>query len=415
MNTCPGQMIAIAGTFPVLPGTLQRGDVEGLLIDLRRALHISPARLEALLAMIRRTRPSDWTDPATDAVCYAQQQQIASELGKTPRALRYDEAALVRSGLVARSTIGNGRRCALAGPAPAKYGLSFAPLIRRIRHLLELRDLWQRERVRLRSERLACSALRQQFRLLFARLQETAADHSSLQRLAELRRAWPRRMDMLQCSEDIERHRQEVENALRQAADLLETLQESSGEPERGFRSHLQDSTAKPSESCSGRETGSPAAGVGASKERFAGSDRAADLELLPPGRLYALASDEMKFWIDAFRHGRDRTAPTDLLQAAARRVPELGISATAWREASNCMGPMRAAIAVLVIDANRDHPVTPVKNPGGLLRIFTRLHRAGRLNIAGSLFGLMERKFGQAKADPPASQRRDDVTGDDF
>lgn len=415
MSLCPDQAISREEPFPTLPGTLQRGDVEGLLIDLRRALRISPARLEALLAMIRRTRPSDWTDPATDAVCYAQQQQMAAELGKTPRALRYDEAALVRSGLIARSTIGNGRRCALASPAKAKYGLSFAPLIRQIHHLLELRDLWQRERVRLRSERLACSALRQQFRLLFTRLEEKAPNHPNIQRLTDLRRAWPRRMDILQCSENIERHRREVESALRQVADLLETLQESSGEPESRFRSHLQDSTAKPSESCSGRETGSLPAGGGPSKERFAGSDSGVDLELLPPSRLYTVASDEMKLWIDAVRQGRDRTGPTDILQAAARRVPELGINATAWREASDRMGPMRAAIAVLVIDANRDHPVTPVKNPGGLLRTFTRLHRAGRLNIAGSLFGLMERKLGQAQVDPLASQCRDNQTGDDF
>ncbi|WP_140846684.1 replication initiation protein RepC [Paracoccus sp. FO-3] len=398
MNPCPDQSISPNEAFPVLPGTLQRGDVEGLLIDLRRVLHISPARLEALLAMIRRTRPSDWTDPGTDAVCFAQQQQLAGELGKTPRALRYDEAALVQAGFIARFTIGNGRRCALAGPLPAKYGLSFAPLIRRIRHLLELRELWQRERVRIRAERLTCSALRQQFRLLLGRLQDTDAHHPGVIRLAELRRTWPRRMDSLHSSGDIERHRQEVEGALRQASDLLAQLQESSGEPENLFRLHLQDSTAKPSESCSGRETGSPAAADGAPDESTEPPARGADLDLPSSGRLYDLASDEMRLWIDGFRQGRDRTEPTDILQAAARRVPELGISQTAWREATDRMGPMRAALAVLVIDANRDHPVTPVKNPGGLLRAFTRLHVTGRLNMTGSLFGLMERKSGQGR-----------------
>lgn len=415
MSPCPKQVISRVEAFPTLPGTLQRGDVEGLLIDLRRALRISPARLEALLAMIRRTRPSDWTDPTTDAVCFAQQQQIAGELGKTPRALRYDEAALVQAGFITRFTIGNGRRCALAGPTPAKFGLSFSPLIRRIRHLLELRDLWQRERVRLRSERLACSALRQQFRLLLGQLLEAAPQCPEVIRLAELRQSWPRRMDALHRSEEIEGHRREVDAALRQAVDLFASLEDSSGGPENPFRFHLQDSTAKPSESCSVRETGSPAAAGSAPAQRFGAPDNGADFALFSPERLCIVASVEMKLWIDAFRQGRDRTEPPDILQAAARRVPELGINATAWREASANMGPMRAALAVLVIDANRDHPVTPVKNPGGLLRTFTRLHRAGRLNIAGSLFGLMERKFGQAKADPPASQSRDDVTGDDF
>ena len=163
---------------PVLPGTLKRGDVEGLLVDLRSTLGLSPARLDVLLAMIRRTRPSDWTDPGVDAVCFVQQQQLALDLGKTARALRYDEAALLRLGFIARETIGNGRRCAPLASAPEKYGLSFAPLIRQVAHLLDLRDLVQRESARLRALRLSCLALRQQFRLVLSELRQADPDGS---------------------------------------------------------------------------------------------------------------------------------------------------------------------------------------------------------------------------------------------
>ncbi len=81
-----------------------------------------------------------------------------------------------------------------------------------------------------------------------------------------------------------------------------------------------------------------------------------------------------------------------DFLKAAAMRVPELGINETAWAEALDTLGAETAALAVLVIDANRDHPTTPVRNPGGLLRSMTARHRRGALNIAGSLIGLIER-----------------------
>jgi len=59
-------------------------------------------------------------------------------------------------------------------------------------------------------------------------------------------------------------------------------------------------------------------------------------------------------------------------------------------------MGQHITTLCLLVIDANRDHPVTPVRNPGGLLRAMTRKHRAAQLNIAGSLIGLSERYRGE-------------------
>lgn len=64
-------------------------------------------------------------------------------------------------------------------------------------------------------------------------------------------------------------------------------------------------------------------------------------------------------------------------------------------------MGAVPAALSVLVIDANRSHPVVPVRSPGGLLRTFTRLHQQGRLNLSGSLIGLVERARGAAPSTP--------------
>ena len=55
--------------------------------------------------------------------------------------------------------------------------------------------------------------------------------------------------------------------------------------------------------------------------------------------------------------------------------------------------GDLRAALCVLVTDANRDHPLTPIRRPGGHLRALTQRHRAGQLNLVGSLIGLAERR----------------------
>ena len=55
-------------------------------------------------------------------------------------------------------------------------------------------------------------------------------------------------------------------------------------------------------------------------------------------------------------------------------------------------MGDFAAALAVLVIDARIADPIRPVHSPGGTLRAFIRHSRAGTLNLAGSLIGLIGR-----------------------
>ncbi|MFC3058420.1 replication initiation protein RepC [Paenirhodobacter populi] len=383
---------SFTGPHAVLPDQLQRSDIEGLLIDLRSALQLSPARLDALLAMMRRTRPSDWTNPDADAVCYAQQQQVAADLGKSTRALRNDEADLVRRGLIERRTFGTGRRCMITGNHGHRFGLSFTPLIRQIGHLLDLRDIVHRERRQQQALRLVCSALRQEFRRCLARLQLVGSLDDAVLALTLRFSDWPRRFENMGFAE-LEAHRVEVESALREANEISEAGQSTSGRPEVDVRQSFQDSTKDKPESCSCREQVEAAFATA-----LHGTTPTRKLEVpvkLPeftPSQLYSLSSEEMRLWIDCFRHDRPRPVATDILQAAVRRVPEMGINEAAWREAADSMGPMKAALAILVIDSNQNHPVTPVRNPGGLLRVFTRLDSKGRLNLQGSLFGLYER-----------------------
>lgn len=80
-------------------------------------------------------------------------------------------------------------------------------------------------------------------------------------------------------------------------------------------------------------------------------------------------------------------------MASAIQLLPALGISGAAWRDAVDAMGDFRAALCVLVTDANRDHPATPIRKPGGHLRALTRRHRVGQLNLVGSLMGLAERR----------------------
>ena len=73
--------------------------------------------------------------------------------------------------------------------------------------------------------------------------------------------------------------------------------------------------------------------------------------------------------------------------------LPHLGINYSAWSQAPGIMGTEGAALCVLVLDANRDHPSAPVKNPGGMLRAMTKRYETGKLNLVGSLIGLSRRR----------------------
>ncbi|WP_366871118.1 replication initiation protein RepC [uncultured Ruegeria sp.] len=69
-----------------------------------------------------------------------------------------------------------------------------------------------------------------------------------------------------------------------------------------------------------------------------------------------------------------------------------LGINHDAYREAVLQMGVETTTICLIIIDRNRSHPQTPIKNPGGVLRAMTRRYAVGDLRINASLIALAKR-----------------------
>ena len=77
---------------------------------------------------------------------------------------------------------------------------------------------------------------------------------------------------------------------------------------------------------------------------------------------------------------------------AAEMRVPELGISPSAWAKARDELQGGAATLAVLIIDAKTSGPRPQIKSPGGYLRGMIAKHREGSLNLVGGLIGLSTR-----------------------
>ncbi|WP_366141875.1 replication initiation protein RepC [uncultured Tateyamaria sp.] len=91
-----------------------------------------------------------------------------------------------------------------------------------------------------------------------------------------------------------------------------------------------------------------------------------------------------------------DRTNPSsqDFIDGAIDRLVPLGINHDAYHEAVLQMGVETATMCLTIIDRNRAHPQTPIKNPGGVLRAMTRRHAVGELRINASLIALAKRGY---------------------
>ncbi|UWQ19730.1 replication initiation protein RepC [Jannaschia sp. M317] len=380
-----------SGPHPVLPEGMQRSQVRDLLLELRRALKLSQAALLTLLQIVERTRPSDWTSPDVEPVCYARQVRLASELGKSERAVRYDEARLERMGLIERRTLANGARTSHGG-----CGLVLSPLIERIPALLALRDRQRAEwdaRAALLARR---SALYRAVRDALMEVQTTQPGDPAAREATETFLSWPVPAELRAMSLDaLSDHVEKAGDLADRLDELLESCRDSSGQTATSFRSYIQTTINTSFEFCNAP------ANAAADIEENSAKNQAAHkhepqvqpgLDRLTPQALRAIASDELRLYLDYDTRNRDPRM-RDFTLAAIRRLPELGVSPSAWEEAVGTMGDEAATLAVLVIDANRDHPAAPVRRPGGLLRAMARRHKAGELNLLGSLIGLLERK----------------------
>lgn len=393
---------------PILPTGISLGQVKELLHKSMRQIGLTHSLHNTLLTMIEATAAAAWHDPMQDVVCYRQQQDLARSLGKSDRALRNDEAMLARAGVIVLRTGNDGRRSGRLLPDGTRLGISFAPLIALVPRMIELQARQQDESNRFVSLRLQASAARRDLRRAIDRLIDIAPDHPITSDAAAFYANLPRRYLDYRTAEALAEHIAAVDEITAKALDLLQLLEDSSGAVESTVPAITINTNPNRSVSCNGssvlkmpaRKRAEPisiAASCGAEKglEQQDAADltgcKTYDLDWLTPALFYAMASSEMRFYVEGLTD-RGPSTMREFVKAAIMRVPELGISSAAWEAAAESMGNDRAALCVLVIDANRSHPTHPIKSPGGVLRAMSQRHAAGSLNLAHSLIGLAKR-----------------------
>ena len=389
---------------PALPQGYSRRDVIALIADVGRDIGLSTRLTDILTRMVGSTDQDAWIDPEKEPIFYGRQETFAQRLRISTRQLRSHEKTLQERGLIQRRTLANGSRYSSAG-----LGLVLTPLIERFTELLDIREARkaQFERMKLlkaqRSVRLAT------FRDELARLSENDVLSDDIQALIQERATWPRTDTLLSMGEAaLSQHLDDATDLCARLVDWIENHSDSSCEPEETFRSYIQEDINQiHSEECNAhvnkRSADKPAHSKSNTSEPYGPDDcrekqLQAETEALQGlfsgyyglSHAVSLASEEFQMEMEARGGERPEYA---LVEAAAARVPHLGINITAWAAACDRMGRTKAAICILLLDANRDHAVNPVCNPGGALRGMIKAHNRGKLNIVGSLIGLHRRR----------------------
>jgi replication initiation protein RepC len=323
------KIVYLTQDHPALPQGWTKGAVIALISEIAPHIGLRPARLAVLNYIIGRTRASDWTSPHREPVFFGAQDLAAVELGKTPRQLRTDEAALTRLGLIMKRVAANGARYGRAG-----LGLVFTPLIARLDEFIALRERLRAERAELRALKdLRSLRLRHMNRAISALPAGAKQDPEIADVLAEFA-AWPRSDALSRLGLGrLTAHLQASYDLCRRIDDWLEKHGLSSGEPAENFRPFIQ-STKEDSQNVEALSSVDNSARCEEFAKREGPSSPPCPASpILTPENLYDVAGDGLRMMFDA---GRDRNRPLrdrDIIEAAWRLLPMLDIHPSVWFE----------------------------------------------------------------------------------
>lgn len=393
--------ITTKNDYPILPEDIFRDHVRTKIQQAASLIGISGGALQTLLAMIDMTAREDWISHEREPVFFMEQTAFAAQRGLTDRRIRHHEAELEQLGLIDKATAANGRRGSFREGA-IRLGLSLTPLIERYSEISNLADQFSASLELCRSLRQQCSAARRQLTKNLSRLEPVlGSDHAAMVTLYAAQNNLPRRYSGL----TVEAMQAAFDAAHQAALQSEKLVTDHIGrklwtvEAEENFRPLIQDTTQISIESCKANPDQEPA-----------GEDEREDCleeselekrhamavkigQAFSAEDLMKIASDEMRDYLEV--HAAYGLTPYTFSQAARHLWRDWQFSMSALDEAQSALGEFGAALAVLIITANRVHPTKPVLNPSALMQTFAKLARQGDLNLLGSLIGLYRRKVG--------------------
>lgn len=372
------------------PGaTVSKWQVFRHIREAKELLGATDRALAILNALLTFHRDEELSGAGNLVVFPSNEQLIRRANGMSPATLRRHLANLVTSGLIIRRDSPNGKRFARKGQGGAieqAYGFDLAPILARAAEFRELAE--------------AVSAERKAFRVVKERLTICRRDVTKMidvginanvpgnwrgfQRryeaiIARLPRTAPRQV--------LEALADEIEDLWADVHQTLETFvkSEDSNANESHIERHIQNSNPD------FNPTGEIESGLGNKSEASGSTERTDNVRSLPIrnlplGMVLSACPD-----IVPYAEGGQIRTWRDLAAAADRARPSMGISPSAWQEATDVMGPQHAAIVLAAILQRAEH----IRSRGGYLRDLVERARQQKFSVWPMITALLNARMG--------------------
>ena len=362
---------------------------------------------------VEKVSPDDCVDGRTPYF-YGRVDEMASLLRRSPRTVHTAEKALEKAGLIIRETYLNGWRGAVrvrgSGEIREVSGMNLRPLIDRANELSARAEEARTQRKRFPEARnKVCRAKADLSRAIEATGDRKRISDLKAQAIALLEIA-PKRFTEKDSAIDLERlaarfsvMADALYEAIAQIDEVVDSLTNSVdiADASEADRRHIYDTTPYIQYSCNENRT--PQSGDTNLSAHLSVRDC---LEKKSAERVDEInpedGSTEENISIrkidpalpDVWRH---RAGPAALswevfCDVARVMAPELGVANHLWNRAIAHLGCERAAVALMVLDRNRERPENPVRSVGGSLNGMLEKAKVGDLNLVGSLCGIEDR-----------------------
>ncbi len=356
--------------------TVTRKELSAAARDAGKALELRPAQRAVLSELVACWGEQEWER----LLVWPSNDYLMSRTGLTERAIRRILRQLIDLQLISPKDSPNGKRYAvkdLAGQVVDAFGFDLTPIYARrgdwavmLMEQKQLREVQKRafDEVTIcrRAAEEALSALAEHFPDL---------DRAELEaRLKSLQAATPTRS------------RTTLPADLLEAWQLLRTDAEEvfyqAGNAGLGVR-HSNNNNGSPSESCN---KGFP------KKAEAVRSTEQTSEHLSPELILEACPT--------LGDYGQPVRDLADIVSAGRYLRASLGAHESAWAEAVEDIGTVRAALAVIYVlqlyedDAARNGGESRIKNPGGYFRALTRMVKSGKIDLAVELLAMRRRRM---------------------
>lgn len=416
-GTVTGGLVAIeaqnalrAEAFRGLSDDIPLWRFRDVLVKLGSSLGLSGGAVVYAIDLIGLLTEADWRGDGR-AVTYHSVRAYARKVGKSERTICEYERQLIAAGLAHR-TVKHARRHGGMGVEARRTGLDWRAFGARMPELLTMLARREAEEQRRLDLEARIRAVRPVVLGLIEALAERAGQGAAAEMLANYDAADVARLRGTLDLRDLEHrlaalkllqerlaehlgtdstHKEEagaVDNAIlspqdsNQSEDSGRLINTTNHPP---CPTDIRSVTGFETKPCGGRSAQRPRGSAGGDGKAVEGEGGA---DTIPLPEIWKAAPEG---WKSALGCEVGISWPV-LIDLAQHFAPRLGVSPYAWKRALRVLGPSDSALALMVLDRNRDHPARPVMSVGGALVGMIRRAEEGDFNLAPSVYGIMAR-----------------------